>query len=380
MVRSLFLLPFMSNPGYAITPLEALFFQTGLDLAGGDWSSLHFGYQNFLGGRPKPFPPSFENLIEFDIYNNQPEHFARLTAYVKHQSINLVVIFDVQPVHPIFSLLRRSGVTAIVAYIGAPISSVMPAWKLGLKRLEIVLSRSKLDGMIFESNAMADLAVFGRGVPRRMISVVPLGVDTEIFQPQPSDHAYKVLGFPRDRKIVIYSGHMERRKGVDILIEAAIEILGRRKRTDVSFLICGNRNTDECREYERMYTGLGLDCAIKFGGYRSDMRQLFQSCFCGVIPSSGWDSFTMTSLEMAASGLPVVASRLGGLPEAVADHKTGLLFEPGDYRQLADCLEKLLDNPDLAVNYGKCGRKRCELEFSIGIQRRQFKKALLKYL
>jgi glycosyltransferase involved in cell wall biosynthesis len=341
---------------------------------------VHFAYQDFRGGRPKALPPDFENLIEFDISDHRPENFERLCGYVKQRSITFVFIFDVQPVHPIFRCLRQSGVKAIVAYIGAPISAVMPAWKLALKRVEVELSRSKLDGMIFESHAMADLAVNGRGVPRRMIDIVPLGIDTKLFHPQRSDYVYKVMGFPRDRRIVIYSGHMERRKGVHTLVEAAIELLSRRERTDVAFLISGNRNEDECREYEKMYTGLGLDSLITFGGYRSDMSQLYQGSFCGVIPSSGWDSFPRTALEMAATGLPVVASRLGGLPEAVADRETGLLFEPGNKTQLADCLETLLNNPGLAVSYGERGRKRCEMQFDLEVQRRQFKKAILKYL
>ena len=380
MVRSLFLLPFASNPGYAISPLEVLFYETGLELADSDSSCVHFGYQSFLGGHPKSLPRSFDNLIEFDVRDRDRSNAERLARYVKENNIRFVLAFDVQPVHPLYKLLRRAGVSAIVAYLGAPISSLMPTWKLMLKRLEVAISQSKLDGMIFESRAMADFAVNGRGVPERMIAIVPLGVDTKLFHPERSEYAHNELGLPRDRKIVIYSGQMEARKGVRTLVEAAIDLLVRRGRTDASFLICGNRNVDESREYESMYTGMGIDQFIKFGGYRSDMVRLYQSCFCGVIPSSGWDSFPRTSLEMAASGLPVVASRLGGLPEAVLEHKTGLLFEPGNAKQLADCLETLLDRPNLASQYGQHGRARCETGFSLEAQRKRFKAAILKYV
>lgn len=57
-----------------------------------------------------------------------------------------------------------------------------------------------------------------------------------------------------------------------------------------------------------MYAGLGIDGLIRFGGYRSDLPKIYSGCFCGVIPSEGWDSFTYGSLEMAAAGLCVVAS------------------------------------------------------------------------
>ncbi|MCL6481853.1 MAG: glycosyltransferase [Firmicutes bacterium] len=62
-------------------------------------------------------------------------------------------------------------------------------------------------------------------------------------------------------------------------------------------------------------------------------------------------------------GIPVVASRLGGLPEAIVDGKTGLLFEPGNAKDLAGRLAFLLDHPGLSQQYGLEGRKRCEAEF-----------------
>ena len=380
MVRSLFLLPFVSNPGYAISPLETLFYEAGLELAGGDSTCVHFGYQSFAGGRPKFLPQDFGNLLECNVRATDKGNGERIAEYVRKNDIGFVLIFDAQPVLPLFRLLRNAGVVAILAYIGAPISSLMPSWKLMLKRMQVALSRSKLDGMIFESRAMADLAVYGRGVPERMIDIVPLGVDTGKFYPLKSDYAYEVFGFPRDRRIVIYSGHMEARKGVHVLVKAAIDLLVSRRRTDVSILICGNRNADECREYERMYEGLEIGQYIKFGGYRSDMVQLYQSCFVGVIPSSGWDSYPRTSLEMAASGLPVVASRLGGLPEAVLDRQTGLLFPPGDSVELANCLETLLEQPTLATEYGRRGRSRCQDELSLEAQRDRFRWVISKYL
>lgn len=379
-LRSLFLLPFVSNPGYAISPLETLFYEAGLELAGGDSSCVHFGYQSFAGGHPKFLPENFANLVAFDVRAKDKENGEMIAAYVRKHDIRFVLIFDAQPVLPLFRSLRSAGVVAILAYIGAPISSLMPPWKLMLKRMQVAMSRSKLDGMIFESRAMADLAVFGRGVPERMISIVPLGVDAEKFHPLKSDYAYEAFGFPRERRIVIYSGHMEARKGVHVLIKAAIDLLVSRRRKDLIILICGNRNADECREYERMYEGMGIDQYVKFGGYRSDMVQLYQSCFAGVIPSSGWDSYPRTSLEMAASGLPVVASRLGGLPEAVLDRQTGLLFAPGDPMELANCLESLLEHPTLAAEYGQRGRTRCQTELSLDAQRVRFRGAISKYI
>ena len=62
----------------------------------------------------------------------------------------------------------------------------MPTWKLYLKRLEIALSNSRVDGLIFQAQAMAHLAIYGRGVPERMVDVVPQGVDVNLYTPEPS--------------------------------------------------------------------------------------------------------------------------------------------------------------------------------------------------
>ncbi len=377
--ESLFLFHTGSNEGYAIAPLETLFYEVALEIAGGHPSRVHFGYRNFDKGHPRSLPDRFKNLIAYDYYDPDPDKIRYLADYVKQHRIRLVVILDIQPIDPLFRALRESGVDTIITYWGAPISSRMPRWKLAVKKLQVSLSRSKVDSLIFESKAMADLAIHGRGVSRGMVDIVPLGVDSSVFRPADSKYAYDALSLPQDKKIIVYAGHMERRKGVHTLVEAAIELLAHRKRRDVCFLICGNRG-DESQPYEQMYARLGIDELIRFGSYRSDLAKIYPSCFCGVIPSSGWDSFPRTPLEMAACGLPVIASRLQGLPEAVLDGQTGLLFEPGNARALADLLETLLDEPGVAAEYGRRGRERCERELNIENQRRRFRTVLLNRL
>jgi glycosyltransferase involved in cell wall biosynthesis len=365
---SLFLFHFPSNTGYALAVLERTFYEVGLELAGGDSGRVYFGYPDISTGPPRSLPAGFTNLVSFDYSGPSARDLRYLADYVRAHEIDLVVIFDIQPVHPLFEALRKGGVKTIIAYWGAPICPLMPRWRLALKKLGIALSRSKVDSLVFESQAMADFALRGRGVPPRMLDIVPLGVDTEVFKPLPSAHVCEQFDFPRERKVVVYAGHMERRKGVHVLVEAAIELLLRRRRADVCFLICGNQG-EESKEYERMYAGQGIDPLIRFGGYRPDLARIYPSCFCGVIPSSGWDSFAFGSIEMAASGLPVIASRLQGLTDAVVENETGLHFTPGNAQELADCIEKLLDDPALAAQYGSNGRKRCEEELSIVKQR-----------
>ncbi len=370
-IASMFLMHMGSNVGYAIAPLERLFFDIGLALAGNDQSLVHFGYTDFVRGKPSSLPREFDNLIEFDFRSTTRRENQRLADYAREHDIKLALVFDVQPVHSAFRALRQGGVSTILGYYGCEISALMPAWKLAIKRLLFALSRSKMDGLIFESQAMADLAVLGRGVPKHRIDVVPLGVDLEVFQTGESSYVYDVMGLPRERKVIAYAGHMESRKGVHSLVDAAIDLLKRRNRKDVCFVLFGDR-PHESEQYEKMYAGSGIEKLIRFGGYRSDLAEIYRGCFCGVIPSTGWDSFPRTSLEMAACGLPIIAARTGGLPEAVLHDRTGMIYETGNIQELGDCIETLLDHPEIAAQYSRAGRERCEMELSLDAQYERF--------
>jgi glycosyltransferase involved in cell wall biosynthesis len=368
-----------TDAGYAITALERLFFSAAVELAGGDESRVHFAYPDTSAGPPASLPEGFPNVVKLSIEDRSNTAMRALADHLRQINADLVITFDVQPTHPAFVVMRQNGVATIVSYWGAPISGLSHPLKRVVKRVMLRLSRSRADGLIFESRAMADLAIKGRGVPLDMIDIVPLGVDTQRFRPEPSDYVYSKLGIPRDRKVVVFSGHCTTRKGIGTLIEAAIELLVARGRTDVCFLICGDRE-DQRRPFEAMYVGLGIDESIRFAGYRSDLLHIFQSAFCGVIPSSGWDSFTLSSVEMAATGLPVVASRLQGLAEAVVHGETGLLFEPGNAHALADAIASLLDDPERARAYGLAGRRRAEQELTVKRQRERFLEAIRRRL
>lgn len=378
-ISSLFLFHTVSNVGYSIEPAEALFYEVGLDLAGLEAERIHFAFKSLDGGHPRSLPKEFQNVIAYDYADQNPRNIQRLAEYVKRNEIKLVFIYDIQPINPLFKPLRKAGVGAIVSFWGAPIAFRAPLWKLALKRLQINLSRSKVDGLIFESQAMADLGIWGRGIPPRMVDVVYNGVDPSLYRPERSTYVYDALGVPRTKKVVVYAGHMEPRKGLPTLVDAAVQLLHNRRRKDVCFVICGNKG-DESKIYEAKYADLGVAESIRFGGYRSDLAKIYPSCFCGVIPSSGWDSFPRSPVEMAACGLPVIGARLQGLTESVLDRKTGILFEPGNSMELADCIETLLDDPNLAQKYGCNGRKRCENELSRATQLKRLCEVCRKWL
>jgi glycosyltransferase involved in cell wall biosynthesis len=374
------MIPLPIDPGFAIQPLEEMFFETCSLLVGAAIKNIHFCYSRLGKGQPKWLNGREVNLFQFDLYNYSDRSLSDLKTYVAEHEIDLAICLDMQPSSPVFRSMREGGVKRIVSYWGAPISSRMPWWKRKLKSLLLSLDRDKADLLIFESHAMEDLAVNGRGVSRDSIRVIPLGIDTNLFQPVPyqlnqQTYAHEVLGISPEKKIVFYAGHFEPRKGVSVLIDAAMSIFESNADPDLHFAFFGNRPGERQDLIERISSSPYSD-SIKFYGYRNDIPKILPNCLCGVIPSIGWDSFPRTALEIQASGVPFIGSRLQGIPETTKEGISGFLFTPGNHHELASYILRLASDPELRKSMGNKARTVCEENFTLALQYERFHNVL----
>jgi len=354
-----------TNIGYAIEPLEHTFFQMALNLVSGDQSRIHFSYTNHDKGRPRILPEGFENIIVFD-YKNPAADLDSISDYIKTHKIDAVFGFDLPIKVKAYSMLRSSGVRHIISYYGAPMSSINKLPKLLLKKVEVALTPNKPDHFIFESEAMRQTAVNGRGVRFSNTSVVPLGVDIERYSPADdvSYYAHDLFDIPRERKIAFYSGHMQERKGVDVIVKAGVDVVCEHGVKDLHFLFFGNKDGEE-EAFSSLYRGTEAEDYITFGGYRNDLPEIMQSCAIGTIASTGWDSFPRSAVEMAACGLPLVVSRLQGLVETVEEGVTGYTFVPRDFKALSQFFVKLSEDEALRKSMSAQARKRIVSGYSI---------------
>jgi len=348
-----------SNTGYAIEPLEQTFFNMAKMLVN-DESNIHFAYTNMDKGHPRILPEHFKNVITFDYDDSSSDSLTSIYEYIKENGINVAFGFDQSVVNlPSYRSIRKAGVRCFISYYGAPMSSINSGMKLWLKKLQVKLIRCKPDHYIYESYAMAETAVFGRGLSQKDVSVVHTGVDTEKYCPAISEtfYAHEKFGIPKNRNIIFYSGHMERRKGVHVIVKAAVELAVNRKREDIHFVITGNKNGEE-KAFDEIYRGTTAENYITFGGYCDDLTKIIPSCHIGTIASVGWDSFPRSALEMGACGLPLLVSNLQGIPEAIEIGKTGFVFEPGNSEELAEKIEYFIDNPEIREQFSKNARAR----------------------
>lgn len=346
-----------SNPGYAASSHEHTFLEVAKHFTG-DINKVHYAYANLDNGMTPSLPENLTHVLQLRTRCSDPDRLRDVENYVRDNKITRLLGFD-QPVSaPMYQALRRGGVKTFVSYWGAPMSSVNNGIKLLLKKLEVSARRYGPDHYVFQSEGMRNTAVNGRGIPYSRTSVVKTGIDTEKFSPDPTlkHYAHECFNIPKERSIVVFSGHMERRKGVHVILQAAKVLVQDLKRTNVQFLILGNRQGEK-ENFSEFLQDPEVNRHITFGGYRDDVPSLLKSCSIGMIASTEWDSFPMSSLEMAATGLPILVSDLPGLNEAISPD-TGRTFPVNDYRTAAQTLHVLLDTPGHLKMMGEKGRDR----------------------
>lgn len=358
----LILIPYQVRIGFAIERLIGAFYEMALRLTG-DSSRVHFAFTKVGEHRSSALPTDFGNAIEFNPSEPSASDVQRLASYVAQHGITTVFGLDLGVESPFLGAVRQAGVRKVIGYWGAPMSSTNAGLKLLAKRIEVATRRAKPELFIFESEAMRMLAVHGRGIARSSTSIVPTGVDATVFRPDRDavDVVYTRFDIPRGRRIVVYMGHLHERKGVQVMMRAARHAAHVMGRSDLHFLFLGNRE-GESEQFRDAYAG-ATDW-ITFGGYQSDIPVLLSGCFVGCVPSTGWDSFPMSSLEMQACGLPVVVSDWQGVPETIAEGETGVAVPAGDHALLAQAVISLADNPERRDEMGGAARRRILASFT----------------
>jgi glycosyltransferase involved in cell wall biosynthesis len=116
---------------------------------------------------------------------------------------------------------------------------------------------------------------------------------------------------------------------------------------------------------KKLTATLGLEAHVIFAGFRRDVPQALAAMTCVVLPSSSPEASPGAVLEAQAMGKPIIATRVGGLPEIVQDRETGLLVDPGDAKGLAEAILWVLDHPREAREMGWRGREHVVKHWSL---------------
>ena len=189
----------------------------------------------------------------------------------------------------------------------------------------------------------------------KTVDVLPWGVDLDIFYPsgRKSDNGKVRIGFAK---------RLDRMYDADTLLRA-FHYAHQRSRKKLLLKIAGNGSLESA--LRRRAAEIHLDDSIDWLNWLDrddDMKDFYDGIDIFMMPSRR-ESFGMAAVEASASGLPVIASRFGGIPEIVIDNETGILVEPEDIEGFGRALLKLIDDDGLRYKMGRNGRARIEKEF-----------------
>lgn len=208
------------------------------------------------------------------------------------------------------------------------------------------------DHLLCNSALIKDFLTSRYGLPPQRVTVAPNGVDTEFFQPNPNGRS---PGPP----VLLSVARLVPDKDHDTLLKAFSRLSPRHPGAQLWLVGNGPRR----RVLEQQVENLGLGERVKFLPGAHDLRPLYRRADLFVL-SSRAEALPNVILEAMAAGLPVVATRVGGVPEAVVPEATGLLVAPGDDRGLAAALGRVLDDSGVRRAMSRQARQRVLDHFS----------------
>ena len=156
------------------------------------------------------------------------------------------------------------------------------------------------------------------------------------------------MGIPDERFVVGWIGRMTAVKRTDVVLTA----FRRLKDDGVDAVLCMVGDGPDRRSVEDLAGELGIMRDSLFPGYQEDVGPFFAAFDVFVLPS-GNEGTPVTAIEALASGCPVVATRVGGVPDVVTDGEDGFLVEPGDVDELATSMARLANDSGLRARMGR---------------------------
>lgn len=259
---------------------------------------------------------------------------------------------------------RRAGIPLIAMSHGWTAET----WKVRVYEAVDRVCLRRMDRVVCVSEGQA-AKVRWAGVRTDRVAVIRNAVRADRFdRVDPEDRRVLEAMFPRAvGRIVGSAGRLSPEKGFGVLVEAAAIVA--RSEPDVGFIHFGNGPLRD--SIRRRIAELGLEQRFILAGHRDDLDRFLPHWDVSVLPSFT-EGLPTVVLESYAAGIPVVATAVGGTPEAVADGVDGYLVPPGDPSTLARRIGDLLADDDRRRAMGRLGRQRIRDEFSFDAQARRF--------
>jgi glycosyltransferase involved in cell wall biosynthesis len=237
-----------------------------------------------------------------------------------------------------------------------------------------VLFRRSIDGAFACSRYNATMVEARYHIP---IDVAYNGFDESLFRPVPPDQALRARYSPDGAPVLLYVGRLVTFKGLDYLLDAVAMLNGRMQpqelssnanrsraivpRLPVRLILAGDGPHRAALQERANRLGLGGRVQFLGGVPHAEVPRLNAISDAFVVPSTDHETFCIAACEAMGCGRPVIATRVGGLPEVVRDGETGFLVPPGDAVALAERIAMLIGDAGLRRRMGVAARARAAM-------------------
>ena len=249
---------------------------------------------------------------------------------------------------------RLAGVPTI---IGSELT-IGQAGRIG--RLATKLTNPLTDAVEVNSETGGKSVITDLGVPESKIEVVLPGLDLEAFGGTDQRSLVRIeLGVEDSEHLVLYVGRLRAVKGVEYGIRAFANAL--EQNPNMKLALAGEG--DQRKQLEALSTELDIENNVNFLGTRKDLPNVFSACDSVIMPSLT-EGFPRVAIEAMASSKPVIATHVGGVPEAIIHNQSGILVPSKDIQAMAEAIISVATNSELANRLGLAARKRTEQRFA----------------
>ena len=287
-----------------------------------------------------------------------PLHIIALSRLIRKENVNII------HTHGYFAS-TFGRLAAILAKTSVIIAHVHTTY-YGFKKRNIIIERYLslfTDKIVCVSQTVQRFVVEVEGISEDKTCLIYNGVGKS--RPFKGDTGSNVdrksFGFKEKDLVVITVASLTPHKGHKVLIDTASSVS--KRHDSVRFLIVGDGPLR--KKLEAYAKELQLSSKIVFTGQQKDIFPLLKLADLFVLPSTEREGLGIALIEAMAVGLPVIGTKLGGIPEVIEDKVNGLLVVPGSSYELAAAIEKLANNKQIRKKMGQMGRKIYEQKFTL---------------
>jgi L-malate glycosyltransferase len=265
------------------------------------------------------------------------------------------------------ALLRRERVDLLHAHQYTPFFYSVTARLLGRRlpvRKRMLANRlllGKRDRVVGVGEAVRRALIANEGIPAERVSVIYNGINCDAFGNHCKERAEvrREIQLGANDLVIILVARLDYLKDHATAVRTLKHVVA--QRPDARLLLIGEGPEREKIEHEVQECDLAGN--VRFLGLRKDVARLLAAADVFLLTSIS-EGIPVTVLEAMSAGLPVVATRVGGVPEVLEEGETGLMAPAGDAPQLADCVLRLATDPVLRARLARQGRQRAEVQFS----------------